>query len=94
MINKAATVESILQDFTILSLTDLKLLRDALDILIEQREYQEMSPDERAEQIREQQGDGHLGYIEDKMINGCGPYRYLRVRQGGKHRSFYLGKAN
>jgi len=33
------------------------------------------------------------GYIELKMINGCGPYKYLRRRVGGKLTSTYLGKA-
>lgn len=32
------------------------------------------------------------GYIERKMINGCGPYLYLRYRVDGKLRSKYLGK--
>ena len=31
-------------------------------------------------------------YIERKMINGCGPYQYLRYQQAGKYRSIYLGK--
>lgn len=33
------------------------------------------------------------GHIEAKIINGCGPYLYLRWWQGKRHRSFYLGKA-
>ncbi|HEY9862906.1 MAG TPA: hypothetical protein V6D21_01880 [Candidatus Obscuribacterales bacterium] len=33
------------------------------------------------------------GAIEYKMINGCGPYKYLRYWSGGRHRSVYLGKA-
>jgi hypothetical protein len=32
------------------------------------------------------------GYIEIKTINGCGPYKYLRFRQGGRLRSEYIGK--
>jgi len=34
------------------------------------------------------------GYYEKKIINGCGPYLYLRYRDGKIHRSVYLGKAN
>lgn len=34
------------------------------------------------------------GYIEEKMIKDCGPYRYLRFWSGKKHRSVYLGKAD
>jgi hypothetical protein len=42
---------------------------------------------------------GGAGRVEEKMINGCGPYRYLRywgVTEGGKRtlKSTYLGKAN
>ncbi|MGF1601488.1 MAG: hypothetical protein ACFCU8_05605 [Thermosynechococcaceae cyanobacterium] len=32
------------------------------------------------------------GHIDEKWINGCGPYRYLRWWDDGKHRSVYLGK--
>jgi hypothetical protein len=35
---------------------------------------------------------GGRGYYEEKVINGCGPYLYLRYWSGGKHRSIYLGK--
>ena len=35
---------------------------------------------------------GGAGHIEYKMINGCGPYAYLRRWQGKKLRSIYLGK--
>lgn len=39
-------------------------------------------------------GDGKSGgYVELKMINGCGPYRYLRFRSQGQYKSVYLGKA-
>lgn len=32
------------------------------------------------------------GYFEDKLINGCGPYRYLRYWKNGHRRSVYVGK--
>ncbi len=32
------------------------------------------------------------GYVEEKFINGCGPYRYLRYWDGKTHKSVYLGK--
>lgn len=35
-----------------------------------------------------------LGHVELKMINGYGPYKYLRRLEGGKLRSIYLGKAS
>lgn len=34
------------------------------------------------------------GYIELKMINGCGPYQYLRYWHQGKRKSVYVGKVN
>ncbi|PZD70804.1 hypothetical protein C1752_08946 [Acaryochloris thomasi RCC1774] len=34
------------------------------------------------------------GHIEKRMVNGCGPYKYLRWWEGGKHRAVYLGKAD
>ena len=40
---------------------------------------------------------GHPGrgkWVDLKMINGCGPYAYLRWREGGRCRSKYLGKAD
>lgn len=33
------------------------------------------------------------GHIELKIINGCGPYRYLRYWAGKTLKSHYLGKA-
>jgi hypothetical protein len=32
------------------------------------------------------------GYVEEKFINGSGPYRYLRYWEGQTHKSVYLGK--
>ncbi len=36
--------------------------------------------------------NGSIGYVEEKIINGCGPYRYLRYWRAGKRKSVYLGK--
>ena len=33
-------------------------------------------------------------YIERKLINGYGPYEYLRFKQEGKYKSVYVGKVN
>lgn len=33
------------------------------------------------------------GHIEEKLINGYGPYRYLRYWQGKTLKSQYIGKA-
>ncbi|HEY9874492.1 MAG TPA: hypothetical protein V6D12_13710 [Candidatus Obscuribacterales bacterium] len=34
------------------------------------------------------------GYFEQKMINGCGPYRYLRYYEKGRLKSVYVGKGD
>jgi len=35
---------------------------------------------------------GGMGSFEDKIINSCGPYRYLRYWFGKTHKSIYLGR--
>lgn len=37
-------------------------------------------------------GRAARGHIEEKTINGCGPYLYLRYWQGKTLKSKYLGK--
>jgi hypothetical protein len=32
------------------------------------------------------------GPLEAKLIRGFGPYLYYRFREGGRHRSVYVGK--
>jgi len=51
------------------------------------------------EEEDEDQGDNEKptrpdarGHIEEKMINGCGPYLYLRYWQGKTLKSKYIGK--
>ena len=36
--------------------------------------------------------DVRIGYLEEKMINGFGPYLYFRYWQDGIHKSLYIGK--
>jgi len=48
------------------------------------REKEELEVDEHGKQATSRV------MLEEKMINGCGPYRYLRFWSGRKHR--YLGK--
>ncbi len=40
----------------------------------------------------EKSKSGKGGYVELKMINGCGPYAYKRVRKNGRVCSEYVGK--
>ena len=79
--------------------SQMQTLADALQGMLEAWEA--------ADEVREQKEDKPLeirtlkrsksasmrGHFELKMINGCGPYAYLRWWSGGKHRSAYLGKA-
>ena len=37
---------------------------------------------------------GAKGHVEAKVINGCGPYLYLRYWSGKTLKSKYIGKAN
>lgn len=39
-----------------------------------------------------QRGPRGGSYIEEKTINGCGPYQYLCYRHEGKYRSVYVGR--
>ena len=89
------TAETVLSDSYKLSLAELKLVREALDVLIECLEEEENLSEQSKKAVIKGQGlgkRGSLGYIEKKMINGCGPYCYLRIKRGGIHHSFYLGK--
>ena len=36
--------------------------------------------------------DVRIGYLEEKMINGFGPYLYFRYWEAGVHKSLYIGK--
>ena len=47
-----------------------------------------------APSAQSQRGPRGGSYIEQKTINGCGPYQYLRYRHEGKFRSVYVGKAD
>jgi hypothetical protein len=47
----------------------------------------------RKEELLNRRGiRGGGGSFEDKIINGYGPYRYLRYWYGKTHKSVYLGK--
>ena len=49
------------------------------------------------DQVGDLAGNGHKpaakGHVEAKMINGCGPYLYLRYWSGKTLKSKYIGKA-
>ena len=96
---KTPTMHSVLQDCYQLKLEDLKYLKYAIEVLIdaEEKRLSELEADSDWEDKREEKmaatgARGSRGYIEFKIIKGCGPYAYLRFCKGGTHHSFYLGK--
>jgi hypothetical protein len=71
---------------------ELEEMRAIIDALLQAN----TPPEPEAEAIPA--GDSHPrgkrggGYFEDKRINGCGPYRYLRYWLCGTRKSVYVGK--
>ena len=49
--------------------------------------------DQVADQEEKPAKSGAKGHIEAKVINGCGPYLYLRYWSGKTLKSKYIGKA-
>ena len=79
------SVEEILQQAAQLCKPELEELLMALKALLEALEEPETEADERA--VSGSRGGSR---IEWKLINGYGPYPYLRFRKDGKYRSYYL----
>jgi hypothetical protein len=80
--SKSDIVKSLLKQAAALSESELKALLSGLQGL-----SQKQSVDEYGKPLNQE------GHVEEKFINGCGPYRYLRYWDGKTHRSVYLGKA-
>ena len=73
--------------------SDLARIRAVLDDLDQVRREQE-DERQRDEQMGGSQSRRRLGTgsLEAKLIRGFGPYLYYRFREGGRHRSMYVGK--
>jgi hypothetical protein len=71
--------------------TELEEMRAIIEAMLEsstpQSPHTEVAPAEG-----NQRGKRGGSYIEEKRINGSGPYRYLRYWLSGKRKSVYLGK--
>ena len=78
-----------LHRLTIPQLMDVQ--RRIVELLNQQPDDAESAAANQALQPREAPTRS-AGHIEEKYINGCGPYRYLRVWRNGKLTSKYLGK--
>ncbi len=79
--SKSDAVKSLLKQAADLSDGELKALLSGLQGLSQKQRVGEYGKPLNQE-----------GYIEEKFINGCGPYRYLRYWDGKTHKSVYLGK--
>lgn len=62
----------------------LLALREALD---KEEDEGQKAADSPSPTINRKGKSAHIAW---KMINGCGPYPYLRFRDGEKYRSYYL----
>jgi len=86
----SATVEEIVQSACHLSSSELDELMVALSALREALN-KESEGDELTNSLPSVASrNGRSAHIAWKMINGCGPYAYLRFRDGEKYRSYYL----
>jgi hypothetical protein len=79
--SQSTAVESLLKQAAALSERELKALISGLQGLTLKEGL-----DEHGKPLNQK------GYVEEKMVNGCGPYRYLRYWDGKTHKSVYLGK--
>jgi TolA-binding protein len=91
------TIESILSQAYQLTPHELTQLIEILSQLKEVQDAQ-LDEDERREQEeqefeRQRRCQGRSPRIEAKIINGCGPYDYLRWWDGKTYKSTYLGKS-
>lgn len=90
-----------------MTLEELLRLRGMIDSYIASAEEERLREEERERRIElgleepahadnglgeKSQGSKGGGYVELKMINGCGPYAYQRARVGGRLTSEYIGK--
>jgi hypothetical protein len=80
--SRSNAVERLLKQAAGFSQAELKSLSNGLQALIE------------PEESRDKYGkpSNQRGYVEEKFINGCGPYEYLRYWDGKTHKSVYIGK--
>lgn len=67
------------------------MIDDALAAKAQEEPAKEHEPDRGGKESNSSKG-GKGGYVELKMINGCGPYAYRRARVGGRLTSEYIGK--
>ena len=73
--------------------SDKEELLVILQAMLEAEEDEQADDEHTLKEHTQHRGPkGGRGHFERKIINGCGPYLYLRYWSGGKHRSVYIGK--
>jgi hypothetical protein len=89
---QAVTVESLVALASGLSRPELDELIAALLAFRGALDEETAAPDASIAALPRSQSSkaGSSPRIEWKLINGCGPYAYLRYKSGGTHHSFYL----
>lgn len=86
-------IDMLLPQMTLRELLELRAMLDTnIDTLAtREQEAQQEPASEPGQQGGQSKGQAG-GYVEIKMINGCGPYAYRRARVGGRLTSEYIGK--
>ncbi len=85
---------------TLAELEELSLIVNQLkEVLVEESKEPIIEPEKKKKELIKksikQAREGRkvtIGYLEEKMINGYGPYLYFRYWEEGIHRSLYIGK--
>jgi hypothetical protein len=74
--------------------SDLARIRAVVDELDEEliANEQERERPDRSRTANESRRRLGAGSLEAKLIRGYGPYLYYRFREGGRHRSVYVGR--
>ena len=85
--SQSSAVDSLLKKAATLNERDLLALKEGIEVLLQ-------TPPLAEDRDEHGKPRNQKGFIEEKMINGCGPYQYLRYWNGKKHCSVYLGKVD
>jgi hypothetical protein len=85
-------VDLLIQQAARLSRGNLLDLQSAINALTEATEPTLIDLESERKERRGNSKPAPKGWIEEKKVRGCGPYRYLRYWSDGKKKSTYLGK--
>ena len=91
---QSATMKAVTSHLAALERAELEELAAIVAALLDLQTPEEAEEEEEPALGAKQAASRAKGHIEEKMINGYGPYRYLRYWQGKTLKSQYIGKAN